>query len=438
MSSSVTDIGKSEMEKTHGLSRQAKSLFFVGWILVCVGAIANEWVLAKTVSSDGTLQFETIIIIWFLDFTLILAGSFLINSRKLTHLTRVTLALGQSYPRTLSLGIGVVTAILTLLWTEAAFFALNNYKQRKVPRIEYSNSGRLFRVTDELLGFKHLANVQVSSIKKVDRKIAYNATYSTDAYGRRTTPATHLEPPSNFILFFGDSFTFGEGVNDNETLPFYVGQMASKYRVYNYGVMGYGPQGMLAELRDGDIAKEINETHGISIYTFIDDHISRAIGAQHVVAGWGWRMPFYHVDSSNRLVRRSNFISGRPGLTFLYWVLAKSQIAKYLGIHLPLRIDDSHIKTTARIIEESRNTFKEKFNSDRFYVLFFPGSRRAKNLIPYLESADIKYLDYSELIDMHEQEFHIENDPHPTPRAYKIVATRITKDIKILDSDQEK
>ena len=112
ISSSVTDIGKSEMEKTHGLSRRAKSLFFVGWILVCVGAIANEWVLAKTFSSNGTLQFETRVIIWFFDLTLILAGSLLINSRKLTHLTRVTLALGQSYPRTLSLGIGVVTAIL--------------------------------------------------------------------------------------------------------------------------------------------------------------------------------------------------------------------------------------------------------------------------------------------------------------------------------------
>ena len=76
--------------------------------------------------------------------------------------------------------------------------------------------------------------------------------------------------------------TFGLGVNDNETMPFYVAHFASHYRPYNYGVSGYGPHNMLAQLQRGNLTKEINENHGIAIYTFIDHHIDRAIRTMRV------------------------------------------------------------------------------------------------------------------------------------------------------------
>jgi hypothetical protein len=414
------------------LSCQAKRLFFLGWTLVYVGAMANEWVLVKTFSSDGILEFDTRVMIWLFDVILILLGCVLVNYRKLTYLTRATLTLSQSYPRTLALGTGVVFATFTLLCTEAVFFAFNNYKQRKAPRVEYSESGRLFDMHDELLGFKHLTNVQVSSMKKVGGKIAYNVTYSTDEYGRRRVPVNNPDQRNKFIAFFGCSFTFGEGVNDNETLPFYVGQIASDYMPYNYGVMGYGAQGMLAKLESDDVVNEMNERDGMLIYTFIDDHYRRAAGTVRVINDWGRRSPYYVIDSQGILVRNGTFASGRPIFSSLSWLIGKSEIAEYFGIEYP-RINDDHIKLTAEIIEESRDRFQQQFHSDNFYVLFYPGTKKGQEMIPYFENAGIRYLDYSQLLNPNDPQFRLDGDPHPTPKAFKIIAEALARDIGILN-----
>ena len=45
--------------------------------------------------------------------------------------------------------------------------------------------------------------------------------------------------------------TFGLGVNDDETMPFYVAQYASHYTPYNYCVSGHHPHYVLAQLTAG-------------------------------------------------------------------------------------------------------------------------------------------------------------------------------------------
>lgn len=67
----------------------------------------------------------------------------------------------------------------------------------------------------------------------------YDVTYSF-ADGRRVTPDS--DPTSQqYSLFLGGSFTFGEGINDTETLPYYYNQHYSqKRKIRNYGFHGYG------------------------------------------------------------------------------------------------------------------------------------------------------------------------------------------------------
>lgn len=51
------------------------------------------------------------------------------------------------------------------------------------------------------------------------------------------------------VAFFGDSFTYGAGVNDSETLPQAFADLTKgAYRVLNFGVSGYGPQQTLLAL----------------------------------------------------------------------------------------------------------------------------------------------------------------------------------------------
>ena len=52
------------------------------------------------------------------------------------------------------------------------------------------------------------------------------------------------------ILIFGDSFTFGEEVNDTETYAYYLQEMLPDTEVINLGVMGYGHDQMLLYLKE--------------------------------------------------------------------------------------------------------------------------------------------------------------------------------------------
>ena len=77
----------------------------------------------------------------------------------------------------------------------------------------------------------------------------YKAEYTIDSNLLRETLSAETGPT---IAFFGDSFTFGEGVNDAETLPqAFADLLGRRERVLNLGFSGYGPHQFLAELQTG-------------------------------------------------------------------------------------------------------------------------------------------------------------------------------------------
>ncbi len=423
------------LSRNNNSPKEGRIYFTIGLIFVGVGIACNEWIVTILFSSDGVLESASRVSIWIFDITLILVGFALIKYRQSIKLKEISLSLSHSHPRMLAFLIGIVFSIIMLIFAEGVFLFLNIYKNKDMPQSVERYSEK-FNQSDELLGYKPPPNVQVSTIKKIEEKTVYNVIYSSDDYSRRITPVSNRKNRTNFVLFFGGSYTFGESVNDNETLPFYYSEFASHYMPYNYCYLGYGPQEMLAKLQSGELNKEINEEHGILIYCFITSHIDRAIGSSYVVNNWGREMPYYTIDNNDRLIRKGNFTSGRPLLSFMYWLMGKSQILIYLHLKFPIKINDDHINLTSKIIEESRNTFREKFNSNDFYVLLYPTkSKNVKSLIPYFKGAGIKILDYSNLIDMTKKEFSIEGDGHPTAKAHKIVAVKLAEDLGILDSN---
>ena len=47
----------------------------------------------------------------------------------------------------------------------------------------------------------------------------------------------------------------------------------------------------------------------------------------------------------------------------------------------------------------------------------------------HLKDANVNYLDYSELFNPDSsQGLRIESDPHPTPKAYRLLAERLTRE----------
>jgi hypothetical protein len=437
------------------LSFFEKNLFFMGLACVCTGIVCNEWVLTKLLSPDGMVEIQNRVAVWLFDLLCITLGLFCVKMEKRLASRDVLRRLSQSYPRTCTSFLGLVLTVLLCVCAEGIFYGLNHYKQEQTveevswiglpPPHEDRGIGEHppqrvqgWTIADPVLGYKLPPNAQITEKNIIKGKVVYDATASTDAFSRRITPIDHLEQRHKFLLFFGCSMTFGLGVNDNETMPFYAAQYASHYRPYNYGVSGYGPHHMLAQLQRGDLTKEIHENDGIAIYTFIDHHIDRAIGTMRVYNQWEQHAPFYTLDTHDRLVRKGDFTSGRPLVSFLYWVMGRSQILQYYNIMFPLSMREEHIRLTARMIAEARTAFQQQFPSAEFYVLLYPGVRRGKDLIPYLAQAGVKYLDYASFIDWPHQGLTQADGAHPTAQGHQTVVAQLAKDLGILAGDGER
>lgn len=94
-----------------------------------------------------------------------------------------------------------------------------------------------------------------------DGSIVYQATYTIGSDGFRQTPihgwdlrsADTTAPAKPRVNFLGDSFTFGEGLNDNQTMAYFYGALSQKQGkpvwVKNYGVHGWGMHQALAILQ---------------------------------------------------------------------------------------------------------------------------------------------------------------------------------------------
>lgn len=58
------------------------------------------------------------------------------------------------------------------------------------------------------------------------------------------------DPDKIRIITIGDSYTFGEGVSDNETYPYYLQEITPNTEVMNLGIHGYGHDQMLIFLKE--------------------------------------------------------------------------------------------------------------------------------------------------------------------------------------------
>ena len=63
--------------------------------------------------------------------------------------------------------------------------------------------------------------------------------------------------------------------------------------------------------------------------------------------------------------------------------------------------------------------------------MLYPESKYAKWLIPILKKIGIRYLDYSEKINLSEEGLRYENDFHPVPRGHYRVAEELVRDLGI-------
>lgn len=119
----------------------------------------------------------------------------------------------------------------------------------------------------------------------------YSVDYTIDSNLLRET---HTVETGHAIVFFGDSFTFGEGLNDADTLPQIFGDLLERrQRVLNLGYPGYGPQQFLAELQSGRFDGVIGAQPRLFIFMTAAGHAERTACKPFWVRRW----PRYELEN---------------------------------------------------------------------------------------------------------------------------------------------
>ena len=112
--------------------------------------------------------------------------------------------------------------------------------------------------------------------------LVYEATYNFDEIGLRHTPENNT-PNKKYSLFFGDSQTFGEGLNDDQTLPFLFQKYSSDFNSYNFGFPGACPSNMLGWLKEDKIQSKFKNVEGEVFYVIRDGDIRNINGLEESV-----------------------------------------------------------------------------------------------------------------------------------------------------------
>ncbi len=288
------------------------------------------------------------------------------------------------------------------------------------------NYGEIFK-KDSLIGYQ-LTPLGEGTATKVTlaNDTVYDVTYHIDAHSRRLTPNNH-DSLSNYALFFGGSFTFGEGLHGHETMPSLFTKYTQQYNSYNYGMSGCGPHQMYAFFENNLVQPTIKEKNGSCFYIYIADHINRMNGTVNNMFSFGETHPRYVLEEGE-MVRKGSHKSGHPAIFRYFFELAsKSNILLYFGmLNKPITLGDP-IENTAKLIGAAKKLHQKQFGNDNFYVVIYPSEDTA--IIPYLEKEKITVIDLSHLFGPLDYRLH-PRDLHPTKEGNELMIKELVERLK--------
>lgn len=275
----------------------------------------------------------------------------------------------------------------------------------------------------DLTGYIHAPNTRARQIKRTKTEIIFDAVYTFDEFGRRATPVKKLKSHNKFISLFGCSFTYGHGLNDNETLNYHIASLQKNYYPYNYGIGAGAIHQQLALINTPNFMSDVKETEGAFVYVFLDDHVNRALGKAHNIAVMS-NTPYFEENELGEMVTRGTFKQVRPIYTnSLIWIhkMFGNNILK--GRYFPNFGKSDEIKF-CKIVTQTKKDLQKKFPKSPFIFYVHPFTSTSQDLQNCLVQNGVNYKQGERFNDS--APFHLHRlDSHPGAVANKISAQEI-------------
>lgn len=321
--------------------------------------------------------------------------------------------------RVIAINAGVILLALTGIETYLAFpnahRRATSYETRNAAG-EYIDRNR----PHDVYGWAAVGNQTVHWRKSFRDEIVFDVTFTIDSNGLRVSNSGGSGAAAGCLLFFGGSYTFGDGVNDFETMPYLVSAMSRvKYQVYNFGYSGYGAHNMLAALEHGIVDDLIDCEPKYVIYQGIVDHARRA--ADRDTPG-----PRYVLDRSGAAIYRGK----------LHVPRRRSRIARAV---VDKRLWGRDVDLLVGIVDAARDQVRARYPNAKFHMIFWDkrGDAYSERIIEQVAGRSIPLHLMSDIIsDLHDNVLNYTigaHDTHPNAVAHRQIAEYVTDRIIEVD-----
>lgn len=208
----------------------------------------------------------------------------MLAGRSIARQYRTMVRKSWGLPVVVNLGAAVVAAL-----------AFGAWKQSQTPTIVPSSHSWYELVED--VGFVPKANSKLKMRSGIDgRDVIY--TVGPDHF--RVLPEA-ISPADACVLAFGDSFSFGDGVADDETFSAQiVKQSGHRVAVHNLAMSGWGPHQFLAGIQSGRFQRAVRCSPTDAVFLMIPNLIWRANGVSN---SWDTKGPRYRLGVGGRPIR---------------------------------------------------------------------------------------------------------------------------------------
>ena len=282
-------------------------------------------------------------------------------------------------------------------------------------------------VPHDVLGYAPAPGHETTYRRYVGDALVYDVTYSIDESGLRVSPPA-TDPDAPCVLFFGGSFTFGEGLENEDALHWQVAEeSAGRVGVHNFGFHGYGPHQMLAAIQLGLVDEAIACTPRWAVHQAARFHVSRAAG----LSFWEEGGPRYEASANGGVEYRGKWrpvgLRAVPGLARA--ASASAALGKLLQLQRPP--NEADYARYLAILETTRRELADRWPGAELLLVVWddPGDPLAEDL----DARGFRMLRVSEILAGRETEparYQLHPlDGHPSAFAMERIAQRIVAEL---------
>jgi hypothetical protein len=234
----------------------------------------------------------------------------------------------------------------------------------------------------------------------------------------------------NKIIFIGGSFTQGWGVNDKETFTYLLQKKFTDFKLFNFGVGGYGGHQSLLTLER--VFKEKEDVKNV-IYGFLPHHEVRNVAA----GSWLWllthfskrglvKLPYSSISDTNLLVRNKSTQYIKLPLSEYSALIAK--IEKKIMKFKSFKREKDQTQISLLIIEAMHDLSIK--NNSKFTIIMFRkfGDAREKKYEQFFNQKNISNI---KCYFPNGSKYTVPGDGHPNELSHKIMSDCIFKKLKV-------